>query len=78
MQDINALIISISNTALKAKRTAPQLELYQVSVPHVETIAQNIHYFCTKVASLCNAQVTLTFVGDANHTQGYSLQLKFY
>ena len=78
MQDINALIISISNTALKAKRNMPQLALYQVSVPHAETIAQNIHYFCTKVASLCNAQVTLTFVGDANHTHGYSLTLNFY
>ena len=58
MQDINALIISISNTALKAKRSNPSLELYQASVPHAEIIAQNIHYFCTKVASLCDAQVT--------------------
>lgn len=78
MQDINALIISISNTVLKAKRSNPSLELYQVNVGSAETIAQDIYYFCTKVASLCNAQVTLTFVGDANHTQGYSLQLKFY
>lgn len=78
MQDINAIIISISNTALKAKRSMPQLELYQVALPHADTIAQNIRHFCTKVASLCNAQVTLTFVGDADHTQGYSLQLKFY
>ena len=78
MQDINTLIISISNTALSAKRSMPQLELYQVALPHADPVAQNIRHFCTKVASLCNAQVTLTYVGDANYTHGYSLQLKFY
>ena len=78
MENINALTISVSIVALKAKRSNPSLELYQVSVAHADTIAQNIHYFVTKVASLCDAQVTLTYVGDANHTQGYSLTLKFY
>lgn len=78
MQDISTLIISISNTALNAKRSMPQLEIYQVALPHADIVAQNIRHFCTKVASLCNAQVTLTYVGDATHTQGYSLQIKFY
>jgi len=76
-ESLNALIISQSIAALQSKRANPKLQEYQVSVGTPSDIAQNLHYFCSKISLLCNAIVTLTFVGSANYSSGYQLKLVF-